>query len=222
MIGDEIHSFDDDESTYRHFVVNKVSGNMIQKPARIYPNLHSLSDAMFVGSRNSIVVGWVSRMGGSIIMEYSLTTKQWEVWEWARAFLKDYHGCYDGFVSALNGRYILSFGGLRGDTATDSIMIFDAERKQCVESELKLPMKGDYWQAVLMTDQNRDELLAFGFVKRCYKAEEFKNMRVLPIALISLISKCFEIEFVHLIMGNSKQGPHCRINVDDILRIVSL
>ena len=174
---------------------------------------------MFVASRSSIVAASRCTIGGATIVEYSLTTKQWKVWEWAQACLKDYHGFYDGFVATTDGRYILSFGGLQwGGTPIDSIMIYDVERKQCVESELKLPTKCASCLTVLMGDQNRDEQLAFGFVKRCYKAEDFKNMRVLPIALISLIGKCFAIEFVHSIMGTSKQGLHYRINVDDILK----
>ena len=221
LVGGEIHClYPDGYGNCRHFVVNKVSGVVIQEQVEIQLKLIDLSKPMFVASRSSIVVAGASGMGGSTIVEYSLTTKQWKIWEWAHACAKDYFPFYGSFVSAWNGRYILSFSGVRDGIATDSIMIYDAERKHCVESELKLPVKCEFCQAVLMSDQTRKGLLTFGFVRRCYKAEEFQNMSSLPTSLITLIGKCFEVEFIHLILLRQKHGVHYRVNVDEILKCV--
>ena len=222
LIGNEIHILyddDDDGDICRHFVVHKVSGDVIQEPVEIHPDLCMANGANFVASRNSILLVGQSQQYGTIIVEYSLTTKQWEVWEWARAFLKEYFFSSSNLVSVMNGRHILSFGGCCNESFAeiDSIMIYDVEAKQCVESELKLPMKGDHWQAILMADQDRDEMLTFGFVKRCYKAEEFRTTTLLPTPLIAIVGEYFAMEFVYLILAKKKWGPHYRINVDDIL-----
>ena len=223
LIGDELHClYDDEDHVCHHFVANKVSGDVIQEPAEIHPNLHSVHKAIFLGSRSSIVVTGHckvdGRFSGNMIVEYSPTTKQWTVWEWARGFLKDYRCCGGGWMSETEGRYILSFGGHRNSKDIDSIMIYDVDKKQCVESVVKLPVKCFNWQGVLMADQKRHDLLTFGFVKRCYKAEEFRNMMVLPTALILLIGKWFAMEFIHLIKGRTNQAAHYRVRADDILK----
>ena len=220
LIGDEIHClYDNDGDICRHFVVNNVSGDVIQEPVDIHPNCVKVTNAMFVGavgSRSNIVVVGHRKRVGSMIAEYSLATQQWNVWEWAYTEYRS-----GGFVAAMDGRYILSFGGYLDRDESDSILIYDVERKLCVESELKLPKKCAFCQAVLMTDRNRGELLTCGFIKRCYKAEEFRNVLILPTALVLLIGKCFVMEFVHVIMDSAKRGPHYRVNVDDILKSVA-
>ena len=76
LIGDEIHSlYDDRDQICRHFVINKVSGDVIREPAEIHPNLLTVTKSIFVGSRSSIVVAVQSKMDGHMIVEYSLTTK---------------------------------------------------------------------------------------------------------------------------------------------------
>ena len=147
-----------------------------------------------------------------------MATKQWQHWEWTSAFLKDYFNRNGNFVAVMNGRYILSFGGRRDKryTQIDSILIYDVEKKQCLGRELKLPVRSHDCQAVLMADQNRDELLTSGFVRRCYKAEEFRDECILPTPLITIIGKYVAMEFVHLILA-TKRGNHYRINIDDIL-----
>ena len=228
LIGDGIHClydddvYGDDDGCCLHFVLDKVSGDGIQEPLEIHSNLLTVGKPMFLESRNSIVAASRCTIGGSTIVEYSLTTKQWKVWEWAQECLQGYLGFYGSFVSVLNGRCILSFGGWRNNKVSDSIMIYDVDRKQCVESELKLPVTCEHCQTVLLTDKNSGELLTFGFIKRCYKAEEFRNMVILPTSLITLIGKCFTMEFVHLIMTGSKESTHHRVNVDVILKCVAI
>ena len=68
-----------------------------------------------------------------------------------------------------------------------------------------------------MTDQIHGDLLTFGFVKRCYKTEEFRNMMALPTPLIRRIGRCFAMEYVHLILGKLDQGAHYRVTVEEIL-----
>lgn len=218
LFGDEIHSlYIDDDEIWHHFVVHKVSGDVIQEPLEIHPKLHTVYKVSFVASRSSIVVvcGRWSRVGGPMIVEYSLTTKQWTVWKWARV-VKKYYNSHGGWVVAMDGRYILSIGGRCDGHTTDLIMIYDVERERCVESELKLPMKLDFFQVVLMADQNRDELLTFGFVRGCYKAKEFRNMKLLPVPLIAHIGKCCAMEFIHLFKPRPNLGFHYRVNVDEV------
>ena len=221
LAGDEIHSLydDEDDGICRHFVVHKVSGDVFQESAQIHPKLMKVNKAIFIRSRSSIVLVGYSKMGGQMIVEYSKATKQWEVWDWKHKV------CYYGaFVAVMDGRYILSVNGYRNKKLpeTDLIMIHDLETKQCVKSELKLPEKCERCQAVLLSDQSCSELLTVGFVKRCYKAEEFRNMLVLPSPLITLIGKCLAVEYVHLLMKKPKQScrAHYRVNVADILKCV--
>ena len=218
LIGEEIHHLHaGDDHICHHVVLNKQSGNMIQEPAQVHP-ITGVQHASFSAARNSIVLVGYSKMGGHVFAEYSRTTKRWKVWEWTHAFLKTHSGIRHGFVATMNGRYILSFGGYENGDLSDSIMIYDVDRKQCVVSELRLSKKCEQCWAVLMADQNRGDLLTFGFVKRCYKTEGFRNMVVLPTALILLIGKCFAMEFVHLILGIPNQVAHYRINVGEILK----
>ena len=215
LIGDEIHLFDSLNGEWQHFVVDKSSGNTVQEPTEIPPEMNRFYKAMFIKSTNSIVLVMRNTKDNEyrpMTFEYSMETKQWTNWDWGPS--SSING--GAMVVTMDERYILSFGGdgtSEGGYISDSIIIYDLKKRQCVESGLKCPNK-TYYVAVMMADQQHGKLSAFGFVKSLFKAPEFRNVQILPDDLIHLIGKWCSTEYVHLIGYNEE---HYRVNVDDIL-----
>ena len=80
------------------------------------------------------------------------------------------------------------------------------------------------FNATLVHNDKRDELLTFGFVNACFRSSEFKTIRKLPHYLKKLIGQSISIEYVHLIFhegtGADDAFPvinHWKINVDNII-----
>ena len=70
-----------------------------------------------------------------------------------------------------------------------------------------------------MTDENREELSTFGFVRECFEKAEMKGVQYLPPSIIELIAGWVEMEFVYLLEKGGGNG-HWKIRVDDILKSV--
>eukprot|EP01084_Bolivina_argentea_P015571 29178_1 len=83
--------------------------------------------------------------------------------------------CGCGLVATTNERYIIILGGKsglrKGDNA-DAIFIYDTRNNVFVKSKIKCPEEAEY-NAILMNDSKRNEMITFGFVRDCYKAETF-------------------------------------------------
>ena len=84
-------------------------------------------------------------------------------------------------------------------------------------------MKGMF-HAIMMDNPDRDNLLVFGYIRDCFKKEEFKHIQQFPDYLIRLIGTWICNEWIHLIRldGEEERGMHWKIRLDDILESITL
>ena len=132
--------------------------------------------------------------------------------------------CYSlaASVTVKNEKYIIFFGKNGGNS--NDIMIWDRNQQKLLQSKIKCPMSGRF-NATLVYDDNRDELLTFGFINECFRSSAFEDIRKLPHYLIQLIRRRISIEYVHLLFHRHRAGAgvkcpennHWKINVDHLL-----
>ncbi len=70
--------------------------------------------------------------------------------------------------------------------------------------------------ATIVNDDIMDEILVFGFIRKCWNDTKFNNIQYLPIYLIKLIGKSYCMEIMYYV--EIQKGLHWKINIDDILR----
>eukprot|EP01084_Bolivina_argentea_P015570 29176_1 len=144
---------------------------------------------------------------------------QWTDSQWTELNIKTPTAlCGCGLVATTNERYIIILGGtdaILGSNYADAIFIYDTRNNVFVKSKIKCPEEAEY-NAILMNDSKRNEMITFGFVRDCYKAETFVGVRSLPQYLIKIVCCYFCIEEIYLLKRNS--GLHWKINVDCILQ----
>eukprot|EP01084_Bolivina_argentea_P069513 126480_1 len=127
-----------------------------------------------------------------------------------------------GIVATTNEQHIIILGGRiwSGDESRD-IFIYDTLNNVFIKSKVKCPTQGDY-AAVLTNNSHRDDTTCLGFVKDCYKAENFMGVESLPHDLIRMIGFYFCNEQIHLLeeyaRSPARKTKHWKINVDDIFQ----
>ena len=144
---------------------------------------------------------------------------------WTKLYTVSGLGRYSFSASVVtnDARYIIFLGENSG--TSNDIMILNRDEQNLIKSKIKCPLIASF-NATLVYDDKRDELLTFGFINACFRSLEFENMIKLPHYLIKHIKKWISIEYVHLIFheySNSKAISlinHWKINVDDILKSI--
>ena len=150
------------------------------------------------------------------LSEYLLKSEGYNVMVWSETdWMLDY-----GIVSSLDERYIVCFGGRRdidGDgELTDQIKVFDLQTETVSESDIKCPISSNY-RAALMGSKMQDELAVYGFVNQSFKSPEMRDVQVLPIHIIQLLSNWYRNERVYLISMSSEEKDHWMMNMDAII-----
>ena len=142
----------------------------------------------------------------SIIYTYSLGDKTCTKIE------LDFGECaiFDSAVLTKDERYIICFVGLL-DGSGFNIKFIDLTVMRVFQSNISTP--DEVLDTFCVTnDERKEELLTSGYVRNCWKMNEFKDMRYPPVYLVKVIEKyvCFEMLYY---LGNRLW----KINVDEIL-----
>eukprot|EP01084_Bolivina_argentea_P271438 461866_1 len=122
---------------------------------------------------------------------------------------------YSTIVTILNEKKIILCGGAYGNQykKTDQIFVYDVISKSFYMSTVRCPNPG-YYQAISINDSKREELLTFGFIKKCYKENDYEDMTLLPHYLCRLITEFSSQQWVHLLTI----GEHWTLPIDSILK----
>ena len=125
-------------------------------------------------------------------------------------------------VSSVNEEYIIAFGASQPSVIdmhihNDGIFVYNIEEKTMQKSKIKCPQSCEslYYHAVSMRNEQRDELMVFGFVNRCFASSEYQNIQRLPYYLVRLIAEWTSNEWIHLIDDDAKL--HWKICLDELL-----
>eukprot|EP01084_Bolivina_argentea_P072619 131857_1 len=125
-----------------------------------------------------------------------------------------------GIVATTNEQYVIILGGwCGGQLYSDHIFIYDTRNNTFSQSKIKCPVKGMY-RAIIMNNSNRDEVVSYGFMRDCYKSENFINVQLLPENLTKIICCYYCYEEVYLLKKCQCTGTseHWKISVDYILQ----
>ena len=223
LIGGNLHVFGTQNEEQCHGIIDTANLWKLIKYNSILDqecNGGAIEKIAFSKSQNSIIA-FHGRETGSVLLEYSLNTKQWNALKWSSSDWK-YHVEQTGMVMSSSGRYFLCFGGkfqrngMSG--GTNSIVIYDLKLQTARISSIGCPVFGGY-HAVRVGDDLKSELLVFGFINRLFKTAVFRNVQVLPLHLIRLIEKwnCRENEYICLIARNKQSDNHWKIRMKDII-----
>merc|ERR1712129_603466 len=96
---------------------------------------------------------------------------------------------------------------LLGDNFQDNVFhkrhlirIYDVERKFMRYSSVKCPIvegHGQLASAMTMRNEKSDEMIVYGFVRRCFA--EYKDMAMLPKYLTQLLYEWICNDYIHLV-----------------------
>ena len=233
LIDGDVHIFEEDVSGMLHYVLEARLGyHRSSIGTHTLTGFDSIDFVSHSKSRNSIIL--IGRAGRSTKFgEYSLSTKEWQYW--AYSYFPQFPVSDVAIVCSADGRHLITFGvtSLEGYHKfcghhipnqqkidhRDRIYIFNLDDHTAIpkESALRCPVQGTgCFHALMMGDRKRDEVMTYGFVRRCFNNAEMNNLTFPPRYLIELMAKWFAMEWIHLFERTGKKR-HWKICLDDIL-----
>lgn len=111
-------------------------------------------------------------------------------------------------------RYVILLDHLSKETS-GLVQLYDVENRTLTKSKIELPSSKRFFSAVMMRNEKRDELMAFGFVNHCFVSAEYEDIQKLPFYLIRLIAEWISNEWIHLIY--CEENEHWKIHIDEVL-----
>eukprot|EP01084_Bolivina_argentea_P234982 395544_1 len=202
-ISNKIHIIGGDNS--KQFIFDKNTNKIIN----ITYNYHWAEIGLHMESRNSIMMVVKEKANSPFsIYEFLLENNKW-----MSLNIKLPNASKDGLsmVKSRNEKYIFIIDGLE----TLNVYVLNIQCGKLKKSCLEYPCfhVGDFG-VINMTNKMKDELLVFGYVKKCYQLLEFNEVQYLPHYLVQCIVGWISIERIHFILMH---GAHWMINIDDIL-----
>ena len=136
------------------------------------------------------------------------------------------HNIYSfGHVVTMNEKYIIIFGGRSGGKREgtyepiDDIYCVDVDKMRVMKSKICLPRATCRCKGIIMKDVVRDKLIVFGYVRDCWKDDEYVHLRMLPDYLIKMISGYYGGQYLHVVMDRTL---HYKINIDRVLQFTDV
>eukprot|EP01084_Bolivina_argentea_P129216 228243_1 len=179
---------------------------------------HIGSSLVFIKSRQSIITTIRSdnNTRTPFISEFSLQTLKWTNWKRSARY-------NSAIVCTKNQKYIIFCGGYHDLGGwTDWIEVFDVRNDVMKQSVIKCAKK-TFLRAVLTRNDEKDEILTFGFINYCFKLAELSHIQPMPYYLQKIIANYVCFEQIHIfdvpLMSNSNKS-HWSINVDKIIQSV--
>ena len=213
VINDKIHLF----SCRSHTTLN-TKQNMHIRHTHIWDELY-FRFIKYIKKNNSIFTVYLDCKNDCFkIGEYLLLNNTWNTFN-INIPSQNNHLNYlfsAGIVMNKTEEYLIILGAPKHCIYNDIISIYDIKKNKFYKCSLKTPTKEPI-QAICMNDNQRDELIVFGFVNHCYQAKEFKNLAYLPNYLINIIRKKVLIEYIHILTYDINTNQHWKIKVDDII-----
>eukprot|EP01084_Bolivina_argentea_P075917 137570_1 len=142
------------------------------------------------------------------IYEYSLLTKKWNKLN-IKLPLRLSH--FPVVSTRYNQYVIILCGWINSTKPCGDIYVMDMKQSKWMKSEIKCPnnQKG-YAEAIITDNIYDDELLAFGFIRICFKLKTCNDIQ-------SLISKWVCNQSIHILQNNRNTSNHWKIDVDHII-----
>ena len=188
-----------------------------------------------VNTRNMILLmggmeGGSNQYAKDCILSYNISTKVWNVLD-----IKLPVGLsHFGYALTFCQRYVILLGGRtkrdkiiidkkekkklnKKRNMSESIYILDLQEMIIRTSMVVCPHKSERYHAIIMSNEEKRNLIPFGFVKSIWKTEIFKAMRFPPDYIIRLILSYFMYESLHLLETGNENSGHWVMDVDYII-----
>eukprot|EP01084_Bolivina_argentea_P205652 351285_1 len=152
---------------------------------------------------------------------YSLKTQKWKMINNVI-----FEGYWFSAVLSSNEQYIILFGGQNDskkyDDPVDDIFVLDIKDDNAFKlkkSTMRCPQPGECHGVRTGGINSKSDILVIGFIKKCFKENELKNIQLPPLYIMKLIANWYSMEMIHWI---SKGGnEHYCIKLKDILSTTS-
>eukprot|EP01084_Bolivina_argentea_P083177 150621_1 len=200
----------------KHYIFDKHKKSLTQIHQLNIDIYNFMGNLLHLKSKKSMIL--FERKNGSI-HEFELQNNKWIKYNCKSEEKIDL--IFPAVVCTENEQHIIMFAGMQcvsGYESTDSIFVFDVENRMFMKSRLKCPFKG-MCQAIIMRDEYKDELMAFGFVNQCFTCKQFVNMQKLPFYIVRLINKWVCNEWIYLIKWAN--GDHWKMHIDYIMQSIN-
>ena len=124
---------------------------------------------------------------------------------------------YPGTTVVTTSQDFMIFLQVRSLWTNNGIFVYNLKNGTMHKSKVRVPEIPEA-TAIITRNDERDEILTFGFIRKCYKANDLKQIQDLPFYLIKFIGKWICHENVHFI-GLSDDGKHTHwmMDVDKII-----
>ena len=113
-----------------------------------------------------------------------------------------------GYVISKNERYVILFSG--------DVWIIDLFAMKMKKSTVLCPKPEGSYHALIMDQDDEDEILTDGFIRDFWRKYQVKMVRFFPDSLSKLVQCFFCSESIHLFECSGKMG-HWKIRLNDIL-----
>ena len=128
--------------------------------------------------------------------------------------------CQDLFasktISTTTGDFIIFVGGWHEEINNYQdhrlIFFYDVKNNKLIKSDIEAPEE-EFTGLTLTRNKDYEDVLTFGFIRKCYKMTNYSDLQALPFYLIKFIGKWVCYETIHLIA----RERHWTIGVDEII-----
>ena len=172
-IGHKIHAIGNRLGDKKEYVVNE-GFNELKKHRIVY--LQSTNSILCLGRESTYGIL-------ESIHEFNLSSQKW-----SKLDTQLPEKLYDfGFVKTTSEDFIILLGGV-GIAPYDVIRIYDVRQSIFVQSKIKTPTKGNC-KAVLMSNPDKDKTIIIGFIRDCYKRDDFNQVQTLSANFGAVVIK---------------------------------
>ena len=132
-----------------------------------------------------------------------------------------------GYAQSLDEKYLFICGGIEVGSIPEvrhrNIYVFDSHKKNIYDCTIKIPFMAGHCYAICMKNEENDELVVNGFIRKLFTQRNFNQLRYPPYCLIKIMLKKYYNENLHIIQINEQaqhNGIHYKINIMNIINAI--
>ena len=209
------------ESNNKHYIFNRSCNKFDLIHDFDSDNLTICQRSFYFAKNKSIINTVFDDKNKTSIIEFK--NNKWNLMDFK--IQNEQHLTGSEIIATTNGNYLIFIDGtnLEKNEMDHFIYIYDVKAKDLIKSDVKMPenISGTAATSAITRNNDKENLLTFGFVNQCFNTKNYENMQQLPFYLIKLIEKWVCFETMHVIIDDSTedkiQNTHWIIDVDTIL-----
>ena len=220
IINDKIHIID---AYQRHLVFNE-SNDKFDLIHDYKDDKMTVSNRPFYFTKTKSIINTFlrkkSKKSCPIIMEFK--NNKWNDWK----IENNQYIAGSRILATSREDYLIFMNGvdLTSSNRHDLIFVYDVGKGKLIKSDIELPKDSGKRRISCGVTRNNDKenLVTFGFINKCFGGNEYQNIQRLPFYLIKFIETWVCYETMHVIINrdsdfNPKERKHWIIDMDKII-----